>query len=416
MNVQATRAVERFRCIAADCEDNCCNHTWTVPYDKTHYEKLAQLVPTDALLRNLRVNPEAKSADDYATIHRNADGACGFFSDGLCEVHARFGDAPLGDACATYPRPVVRSRGRLEQIGHISCPELARLMLLTDDGLELVALPCETNDRPIVDHAAPPDPEDLFQSASHAVTERIKVLLTGDESLPLASRLYSLAFLGDRTRTILRVGSPLRAGNELNRILDAMGQPKLLQQLHESVVAFEPPWPFAIAVVRELLLKPPSNRSNAMRALLEEIASTYAMVRQGADVPIEELFFAVRRGRPALSPRLERRLDQLLTRFALHTVLENSYINAPSLMHYAMLLLTRVAIVRFLILAHPLLQRDGSRDDEATERALDALVVRATYLVARELDHRPELTNLFVADLEAQGLTGMAHASCLAKL
>jgi hypothetical protein len=61
---------------------------------------------------------------------------CVKFEAGWCGIHREYGEAFLGDACHFYPR-ITRALGEtVVTTAALSCPEVARLMLCTEDGLE----------------------------------------------------------------------------------------------------------------------------------------------------------------------------------------------------------------------------------------------------------------------------------------
>ncbi len=62
---------------------------------------------------------------------------CVHFSNGLCGVHASKGTDFLGDACHFFPR-ITRALGNITYMTAApSCPEVARLALLSDDGFDI---------------------------------------------------------------------------------------------------------------------------------------------------------------------------------------------------------------------------------------------------------------------------------------
>jgi lysine-N-methylase len=139
---------DSFRCIGSACEDTCCQG-WTVPLDRATFEKYQSLPesPLRVLINAsvVRKSPcaadpaDAKGPADaadsvYATIRMNDANECPMFTaDRLCGIQNEFGENMLSHACATYPR-IVHSRGGVEEKAlTLSCPEAARLVLLTPD-------------------------------------------------------------------------------------------------------------------------------------------------------------------------------------------------------------------------------------------------------------------------------------------
>jgi len=122
---------ERFRCIASNCEDNCCKG-WSVPIDQATYEKyrytpgLKQHVGTLVVL-----NTNAPTPANYARIPLTAQAECGFLDgEKLCGIQKEHGHDMLSETCATYPRAISMNAGQVEKALNLSCPEAARVTLL----------------------------------------------------------------------------------------------------------------------------------------------------------------------------------------------------------------------------------------------------------------------------------------------
>ena len=49
--------------------------------------------------------------------------------EGLCMVHKHHGHQYLSETCSVYPRTLLVFGSHLEESGHLSCPEVARLFL-----------------------------------------------------------------------------------------------------------------------------------------------------------------------------------------------------------------------------------------------------------------------------------------------
>jgi lysine-N-methylase len=144
---------ERFRCIGSACEDTCCQG-WSVPIDRAAWDKYqslpesplrvlidANIVPkqagADQAARIADAGPGAPSETSpavFATIRMNGDNQCPLLSeDHLCRIQSEVGESFLSYTCATYPRIVASVDGVQETSLALSCPEAARVVLLTPD-------------------------------------------------------------------------------------------------------------------------------------------------------------------------------------------------------------------------------------------------------------------------------------------
>ncbi len=126
---------KEFRCIGGACEDLCCRG-WDVFIDKATYQKyqsVADLQPVPG--QHFTVLSNSSDNLKYAKI--NFAPNCPFLSsDFWCTIHSRHGEDYLPPTCRNYPRNPQRIDGLMEQPLCLSCPEAARLVLLTPDLLK----------------------------------------------------------------------------------------------------------------------------------------------------------------------------------------------------------------------------------------------------------------------------------------
>ena len=123
-----------FHCIGAECEDTCCGG-WDIPLDKITYQRYREF-PQEKLgslvAHFVAINPASTHDNSYAYIHRTDSGSCPFFGeDRLCSVQKEYGAGLLSATCSLYPRSLSQVDGELEGTLILSCPEAARLVLLS---------------------------------------------------------------------------------------------------------------------------------------------------------------------------------------------------------------------------------------------------------------------------------------------
>lgn len=208
----STAYADRFRCIGSACEDTCCA-AWTVPVDRATWDKYQALPesPLRVLIQaSVTRTPEsAEPADDgkpplFAKILMNEANHCPILtSEGLCRIQAELGESLLSHTCATYPRVVLAVGPARETALTLSCPEAARLVLLSPDllspallspDLPMPAAPAgaaSQHDSPAAE--APAD----FWSIRQAVLALIR-----NRTYPLWQRLFLLDLLCRRLDSI----------------------------------------------------------------------------------------------------------------------------------------------------------------------------------------------------------------------
>jgi lysine-N-methylase len=120
-----------FNCIGSECEDTCCSG-WRVPVDSNTLNKYKKVSDKELkpLLQNVKNLLEIDSC-----------GNCVFLSEQkLCKIQLKLGESFLSDTCFLYPRNFNQFNNTIEASAHVSCPEIARLVLL-----DLEAMKFENN-------------------------------------------------------------------------------------------------------------------------------------------------------------------------------------------------------------------------------------------------------------------------------
>lgn len=190
--VRQPQYFDRFRCIAADCEDTCCNG-WEILVDRGTYEKYqnapARQIADKALSSLVEINPARSSESDYAKFRLEPAG-CPALHQGLCSVHGTLGESYIPDLCSTYPRVLTAIGGAVERSLHLSCPEAARIVLSDPDAMVIherveEGLPHRSGSVKLIAG----DPEDRMYQVRSLVIQVIR-----ERSLPLWQRIVSLGF------------------------------------------------------------------------------------------------------------------------------------------------------------------------------------------------------------------------------
>ncbi|SMF40220.1 flagellin lysine-N-methylase [Pseudogulbenkiania subflava] len=140
--------VTQFQCAGPACPDSCCAG-WRITFDKEtflRYKNSPDPVLKPLFDQYLKRNRQETSPAMYGQILLEGEQQrCGLLTDGgLCQVHARLGEAALSNTCYIYPRHVRQFAGQYEQALTLSCPAAARLALLSPDAFDFVAADFET--------------------------------------------------------------------------------------------------------------------------------------------------------------------------------------------------------------------------------------------------------------------------------
>lgn len=139
----------RFQCVGGDCVEHCCGN-WGITVDKASYKRYRQVA--DPVLKpllkiHLERDRQQPSELAYAKFRLNSGtGNCGMLEEsGLCAIQDHLGAQALCYTCASYPRSAASVRGVRQVAGMPSCPEIARLAILDEGGIEFEQVEVKPN-------------------------------------------------------------------------------------------------------------------------------------------------------------------------------------------------------------------------------------------------------------------------------
>ncbi|MCP3139371.1 flagellin lysine-N-methylase [Pyxidicoccus xibeiensis] len=419
MTATAPRYMTRFRCLAEACEDTCCAGL-TVTIEGAPLQRLREAVAggPDAELVERLVRPEGAGPDAAqvqhfvrpeegggAVIAKREDGHCVFLDAGrLCSLHRKYGEPVLSDACSTFPRTATRWGERLEVAGTLACPEVARLCLLAEDGLEPVPVSEDLAVRP---EAARRIGGDAWTRHAEAVRATALGVLQRRE-LPYASRLFALGQLALRLDGFYFRGTEAfgdEADALLHDVLRSFASPDTLTAIHEGFSALVlPGGPWAGICATVLKARAGSVRSERFHTLVRSVLASYG----GADSP-DEVWRLHAERRERLAPALAERMEQYFRHHAVNHWLRHPFTDSPRLLDYVFRLTLRAAVLKWTLFGHPTvvaLCEDGAGD---TAR-LDAAAVECFQLIAKHVEQAPELHSL------ATGLAGHGGTETLGRM
>lgn len=145
--------LRQFSCIGSECEDSCCVG-WKVEIDEQTYKSYNNVRHTELtplLKKKVTRNRSNPTNRTYAKIKMEPNGACPFLSqEKLCNIQQKLGESYLSSTCSTYPRISNEVNGVLERSATVSCPEIARLALLNEQGIEFDEVSENVDERTII--------------------------------------------------------------------------------------------------------------------------------------------------------------------------------------------------------------------------------------------------------------------------
>jgi lysine-N-methylase len=405
----AARYVTRFRCLAGDCEATCCAGLG-ITLEASEHRRLKVLAAGDPareaiLERAVQLTP---NGPHYAQLRTTDGGGCPALDEtGLCRIHAQFGHDALFDVCATYPRYANDVDGELEVFGALSCPEMVRLALLSEDGFELEPLQLEAP-RKLRNRFETKHP--YFRPFRRVQSAVLKLL--SEPGYTLSQKLFVLLWAGDKLRPVLHARSSNVPEAGVVAVFDALGESAVLGALASSYASLPLDGRLALRVLHSALRPATAPQPSANTGRFESLV---AQTWQALALPVDadpndsELASAWARLdglRSAQPPEVSERLTACLTRYVANHALTTPYMLYESFFDYAYDLVVRVASLRLLLFTH-------SAVVQATPTELDGIIVATTFTFARAVDHT-DLPRRLQAALAQQGLDSLAH--CVAFL
>ena len=386
------RYMTRFQCIGAECEDDCCTG-WAIPVDEAHYRALGERLSSADF--SLAIQPlDAPTPRKHALMVLKSDSRCAMLGDDkLCAIQSRLGEPLLPDVCAVFPRSAGISNGRVELAGSLSCPEAARLCLSEENATDVVPIDPSLVARGLLYRKA--NSEDAYAACLDGVRAAFQRLLA-DRQFPLPSRLFFLAWFAHQTETVFRRDAPFDP-REVAATLQRLTQAPVRAELHRQFASATVDDPFPMSVITEVLA---GNRAGARPAFLRVVDT--GLASYGSDAhQLDRLWIAHKTRAAAVGERLDRYLEN----FARNFVFKDWFLRSPSFVDWAFGLFVRVALVRFLLVAHPALE-------ESAERA----AVEVVYTLTRTLEHEEAPMARVLEALRAQGMRTLSHAVTLLKV
>ena len=419
----ATLAMQRFQCTGGACPDTCCKD-FGIVFDNKGMKRMLGATAKNAVdhekVVRLVVFNLRSSDSDRAKVTLNEQGACPLLEgSGQCELHRKYGEASLGTVCSVFPRTSLKIGDRLEVSGTLACPELARLTLLSEDGVEQGESPTVLLPRDYVGKALPSADEDADPYRAHFEIVRAALReLFGLRGFPLPSRLLFGAHLAAQVTDFFHAGTQAFHGKRRRftrqRLLTELELGKdmaTLKQLHVDLGEFEGNHLAVLGTVATLL------RQRLRLAHPPRFASAVAGLGDTEGMDDTRRFHRLVETNARLTARLPGVMDRILARYAQHYLLRIPYTDAPNLLHYLGRMALSLAAIKTLALASPtvegLLEEPGAPHDDA--QALGQLVVDRAQIFTKTISHQADFLAAFHHAFESGNGTTFGRLALFAR-
>ncbi|MBF0610442.1 MAG: hypothetical protein G8345_01255 [Magnetococcales bacterium] len=343
--------MNRFVCLGGVCPDICCRD-WPVHLSRQDLDILLAAVRQDEagrgdILGHILVDAMAEHRQFTGRIRWNEANECPFL-DGqrLCDLYKRLGGIAQPAVCSLFPRSFVKWGERLELSGAMSCPEVVRLLLDSDDPLIWQA-------RPDITHHPRMPPQDPCggreQSPWCQQAMRVRNMLCHfitQTTYPLASRLFFCGLFAQQTfPDFVSDGSSPAAENQLQQALQQLGDASIPAILHQHWSSIPVSLPLAQAIIDAIAdYGAGSGEINNpfFGRLIQEVMTGYGSTHAAAIHETMSLRLY------ALTPASRQWLDQSFDRFAHHFLLQESILHYRDVPSYVRRLVVAVMVCRFL--------------------------------------------------------------------
>ena len=410
-----TAAMERFACVAERCEDTCCRD-WAVSIDRPSLDRLKAVMARtpqgrDKLVRLVVLGSPSAQVNALGHVQLDDHGTCQLLEpNNRCSVHAGFGEEALPTTCAIFPRTAVALPDQIEVGGSLGCPEVARLMLLTDEALTLRPAEKPMLTRDYVGKTVSGDGSDAYARYFPGVREVL--LRCFRREVALGTRLVLAADFAQRAGSLLYAGTAEMEGARrpfAERTLAAemaeTESPALVASLDGDLEALVAPGDATASLIATWLAErkrlPHSARFGA---LIDQVfASIHAEALGRTPGPGDvlrpaDLWRVYARRRDALQARVGARSDRIFGNYCQHFVLRTPYTDAATLLEYLTKLGVHLAAVRFLTVTHPDLE--AALADQPSYQSLhqifDRVAIHAIQTFTKAIGHHVEYTEMLL--------------------
>ncbi|MBD8498266.1 flagellin lysine-N-methylase [Paenibacillus arenosi] len=204
--------MKNFACIGGDCEDTCCAG-WKVTIDKDTYKKYKKSKKPKLLNSICMESAEDRTKSSYGYLKMSDDHRCPMLTDNSwCSIQLELGEEALSTTCTTYPRILNYVSDRFELSAAISCPEVARLALFNEDGIEFDELEFEVSSNwsiaNVIKTNEGSDNEHLFWPVRMFSIEIVQY-----RNIALCDRLIILGLFIDRVQKEIDAGNTVNIEN-----------------------------------------------------------------------------------------------------------------------------------------------------------------------------------------------------------
>lgn len=365
-----------------------------------------------------------------AIIRLDAAGQCPFLEGtGLCEVHRRFGHRTLGRVCQEYPRLTSTFDGRRETTATLSCPEIARICLLTPQGITEAPSPHP----PGALHESPGDPRPSEAPLYHQQARDIRGVLLQLLNRPggsLDQRLFSMAYFADEIRDIHFDQMTSPGIDAIARTVDSLAEPGAIMALDSYWLNNRTPPGFTLGMVYLTLVarcKSNTRFTGLVTRCLQPYGKQAADLESGINRETDsahfkhdpEMLAVYLKNKIAINRLDPKRIDMYFNNLIHSYLYQHHFTCHPNLSAYLSRVFCYIAIIRFLFYSHPKVvalaktNLDTGSVTQEKDATLDAAIVEVVYLFFRNIEHNLDFKKRIDTALEQNEMSELGNLMAL---
>lgn len=423
------RFVTEFNCIGPDCPVNCCQN-WSILLEKKAFlgiKKLYNNIPgSKRLTSSLKKDKKTKNDHEYGIIKLDKDGLCPFLNtDGLCDIHGRFGSEKLGFACRDFPRSVTENDDSTELSISLACPEAARLCLTMENATDFI----EVGTDHIRDMSGQKSQLKTTEFSPNNVRWRneirqVMLSIIDADQYSIDERLYlMLYFSNDVSKSLGTKKDRISIEQELIGAIDNISAPLVHPELVKQFKSMPyDPGPFIVTVSSMIGFKKTRNLilEKYLSDNLTPVIAGFDMSKVD-DPQINDIksIFQIVSDRKTVFLKLNNPLDDYFYKVICHYLFQNSITNASSLLNYMRKMLILINVIYFLFYINDKLTAivDGTiTASDEVHNAIETALIEAVHMGQRSLTHQNSFTMKIIDDiLDEHGFNQLDRLSMLAK-
>lgn len=395
------RYMARFQCIGTRCELSCCGDYWGINVNKQAYQRIERVLTRNQQARTaftekvIRLHGDKAGKVNYAKFALDEQGNCGFLTgEKLCLLQRDYGEITLPLVCTTYPRYNYLINGRFERYGTLSCPEVARQCLLSDDGLVLESVAEAPTPGSYGNVRAYPKVDSFYQK----YVDDIRSTMCGLLALPdysFEQRMALTLFFAIRTQPYfndqLTADPAARLGESIDYINQKKNQEEIIGLLPGIKFDYKPAVKYVLSIIytSESSNVSGSQKHHFAKKMREAMGLASEMPMDAALATAGQLY---QKQKQALVEQYSETLDQYFTRYAFNFWLSNPYAISSDLVVHMRRLLLRFMTIKMCFFCHPDMVRLVESGEIANrQQAVDAAFIEVVVALGRTFDHNDAL-------------------------